>query len=418
MARGAVAVIVSRRTVLGLVPLMPAAIGAVGQGSAPGRLRRFVSGLGGFYLIEPDGRVKVWPLGASVNGRYLALDHDRVVPQYVAQEAPALRGATAIAAGYAGYAVMADGRVLAWGDNANGLLGNTSRGELEATAQPHPPVSTPTPTLPMPKVVDVATMAEHVLALTAEGTVFAWGNGQAGQLGIGDLPVINFKTHTPASIAYVPFPIQVPGLAGVVGIAAGMKHSLAVMKDGTIMAWGENRFGQLGDGTVVNRTRRVAVSGITNAVAVAVGGRDYSAALLADGTVMTWGLGHEGLGHPFEREGPNPIPARVPGVTGATAIACGAQHVLALSATGRVIAWGRENVLRPVGHPGIPPPTPAAVPNITTARAVFAGSVSSQALLADGTMMVWGALPSLWFSVEGGSGDASRFPVPMVVKGL
>jgi hypothetical protein len=92
--------------------------------------------------------------------------------------------------------------------------------------------------------------------------------------------------------------------------------------------------------------------------------------------------------------------------------------MLALARNGRVIAWGTENVYRPVGHPSIVATQPAAVPFITNARAVFAGALSSQALLDDGGFMVWGALPSLAFRVDGGDGSGSRFPIPMVVKGL
>ena len=383
---------------------------------APARLRRFASGTGGYYVIEPDGRVKVWTVQQNVKGVQLGLGHDRVVPPYVAQEVPTLRGATRIAGSAASYAVMPDGRVLAWESSWSGLLGNTSRAEFERTAQPLPSVTIPTPTVPIPKIVDVAAGSTHVLALTADGTVFAWGNAQAGQLGIGDLPIINFKTRVPDTSYYLPFPSQVPGLTGVVSIAAGSKFSLALLKDGSIRAWGENQYGQLGDGTTENRLRPVAVTGIANAVAVSAGGLDYSAALLADGTVMTWGYGNGALGRPGIRQrSVNPIPTRVPGVSGVTSIAAGAFQILALTGAGRVLSWGDGNVFHPVGHPA--PNTPAVVPLPMTARAVFTDSQTSLALLADDTFMVWGALPSLAFRVDGAN-DGSTFPIPMIVKGL
>ena len=409
--------IVSRRTMLGLLPATPIALRALAQDAAPARLRRFAAGTGGYYVIEPDGRVKVWTVQQNVKGAQIGLGHDRLVPLYVAQEVPALRGATRIASGAASYAVMADGRLLAWESNWSGLLGNTSLAEFERTAQPHPPVPTPTPTLPMPKIVDVAAGSTHVVALTADGTVFAWGNAQAGQLGIGDLPVINFTTRVRDTTYYVPFPTQVAGLTDVVSIAAGSKYSLALLKDGSIRAWGENQHGQLGDGTTQNRLRTVAVRGITNAVAVSAGGLDYSAALLADGTVMTWGYGNGALGRPVRGGSANPIPTGVAGVTGVTAITAGAFQILALTAAGRVLSWGDGNVFHPVGHPGTASTTPAFVTLPMTARAVFTASQTSLALLADGTFMVWGALPSLVFRVDGAN-DGSTFPVPMVVKGL
>jgi alpha-tubulin suppressor-like RCC1 family protein len=277
----------------------------------------------------------------------------------------------------------------------------------------------PTATLPMPKVVDVDAGAKHVIALAADRTVFTWGNGQLGQLGIGGLPVINFRSRLPEVPAYLPFPVQVTGLEGVIGIAAGTDFSLALLKDGTVKAWGDNQYGQLGDGTRENRSRPVTVGGITNAVAVAAGGLDYSAALLRDGTVMTWGLGNGAFGRPgITRRSANPTPMLVPGVTGATAIAAGSQHMLALTAAGKVLSWGDVNVYDPIGRSG-QPIAPGIVPLNANARAVFAGSLSSQALLDDGTFMAWGFLPSLWFRVDrDGGSELSRFPIPMVVKGM
>lgn len=411
--------IITRRTALGLVPLMPSAMRALTQTAArPARLR-WLTGGPISYLIEPDGRVMVWTTGPNnEKGTRLGLTDDREVRPFLAQQAPALRGAIKIAHGSASYAVMSDGRVLAWGDNWNGLLGNTPLSELEATSVPHPPAPTPTSTLSMPKVVDVVSQGKHVLALTAEGAVFAWGNGQAGQLGIGDMPIVNFKRGYPDVTAYIPYPIQVPGLTNVTAVDAGTDYSLALLKDGSVKAWGDNRFGQLGDGTVETRKRPVAVRGIANAIAIASGG-SFSAALLADGTVMTWGWGSGGLGWPgFKYQSANPVPTPVPDVIGMVAIACGSQHMLALAGNGRVVAWGTENVYHPVGHPAIVATRPAAVPLITNARAVFAGALLSEALLDDGTFMVWGALPSRQFRVDGQDESGTRFPIPMVVKGL
>jgi alpha-tubulin suppressor-like RCC1 family protein len=366
------------------------------------------------YIIEPDGVVKFWT--TDPNGVKSPSGDDLTFPPYIAQEFAALKGALTIAgAEGASYAVMPDGRVLAWGSNWNGLLGNTTLAELEVRSEPHPPVPMPVATQPVPKVMDVAAQGRHVLALTAEGTVYAWGNGQVGQLGIGEMPIINFKAHLPGPMAYVPFPIRVPGLTGVSAIAAGSAHSLALLKDGSLMAWGENQYGQLGDGTSTNRTKPVAVSGITNATAVDAGS-EYSMALLADGTVMTWGYGSAALGRPkIETRSVNSTPTPVPGVTGITAIAAGGAHALALRQDGGIISWGHENVYRPVGHRTEPP---GPVPLITTARAILAGSLSSAAVLRDGTIMVWGALPSLFYRLDLGSQDASIYPVPMVVKGL
>jgi len=407
----------TRREALALLPAFPVALGALAQTSpASPRVRRIVSG-SGLFVMEPDGRVKGWTTSPNFKARYLGLsdDPDQIMPIRVAVDVPPLNGVTKIALGTSSYAVTADGRVLAWGSTENGLLGNTPLADLKVTRYPHPPGPTPSFTLPMPKVVDVDSQNAHVLALTTEGTVYAWGNGQAGQLGVGHMPIVSLGGNLPEPLVYIPFPTRVPDLENVVAIAAGPKHSLAVMKDGTVRAWGENRYGEVGDSTVEMRNSPVAVRGITSAVAVAAGG-GYSLAVLADGSVMSWGMAGGWLGRPTTgRRTADPVPAVVPGASDVTAIAAGAQHVLALTGTGRVLAWGDENAGQ-VGH--ATPGRPGPVPTIASARAVHATGLSSYAALADGRIMVWGILPSISFRTDGADAEAAHFPVPLLVKGL
>jgi alpha-tubulin suppressor-like RCC1 family protein len=407
----------TRREALALLPAVPAAFAALAQTPpAPARLRRLVSN-GRSYIIEADGRVKAWTTSPNTKAMYLGLDGDadRIVPRWVAVEVTPIEGATTIALGTSSYAVTPDGRVLAWGSTENGLLGNTPMSELELTRYPHPPAPMPTFTLSMPKVIDVSSQRAHVLALTAEGTVFAWGNGQVGQLGIGRMPVISLGGNLPEPLVYLPFPVRVPELEGVTAIATGSNHSIALLKDGTVRAWGENRYGEVGDGTVVQRHAPVTVRGVANAVAIAAG-PGSSFAVLADGGVVSWGAA-AALGRPTtaRRGGGDPVPAPVPGASGVTAISAGAQHAVALTSTGRVLAWGEENVGQ-VGH--ATPAKAGPVPTITTARTVYATAASSFAILADGTILVWGALPSLSFRIDGADGEAAHFPIPLIVKGL
>src|SRR5665213_1602411 len=89
-------------------------------------------------------------------------------------------------------------------------------------------------------VVSIAAGASHSLALKNDGTVWAWGDNGAGELGDGTTTQRNT-------------PLQVSGLTGVVAVAAGHFHSLAVKSDGTVWAWGDNNSGDLGDGTTTQR---------------------------------------------------------------------------------------------------------------------------------------------------------------------
>jgi alpha-tubulin suppressor-like RCC1 family protein len=87
----------------------------------------------------------------------------------------------------------------------------------------------------------------HCLALKADGTIWAWGYNRSGQLGDGT--TINKS-----------FPVQVSGLSGAITIVAGGTHSLAIKSDGTVWAWGDNGFGELGDGSTTNSSFPVQVA--------------------------------------------------------------------------------------------------------------------------------------------------------------
>ena len=279
-----------------------------------------------------------------------------------------------------------------------------------------PNSSVPVPLAVTFDAVDVCTQDLHALALARDGTVYAWGRSDFGQLGIGPLPIINFKTRTPAAMAFVPFPVRIPGLTDVVAIAAGRRHGLAMLKDGTVRAWGENRSGQVGDGTTLRRDAPVPVLGVRNAVAIAAGDGELSAALLADGTVMTWGGNDEGgLGRaPFNK--PSPTPALVPGVRGVRAIEVGLRHMIALTETGSVITWG-NNGFGSLGRPR-EDNVPGVVPSVTNVQSICASHGVCVAVLASGRIMTWGSSVRPWNRPEGSEADISRSPILFWLDGL
>jgi alpha-tubulin suppressor-like RCC1 family protein len=137
----------------------------------------------------------------------------------------------------------------------------------------------------------------HALALRADGTVQAWGDNYAGQLGDGT---------TTSRLT----PVPVPGLTDVFTLTAGSSHSLALRTDGSTRAWGYNAYGQLGDGTFTHRLSPVQVPSLTGVASLASSSSAFhSLALRTDGTLRAWGNNAFGqLGNGTAEVLPTPVP--------------------------------------------------------------------------------------------------------------
>ncbi|MGW8359680.1 RCC1 domain-containing protein [Streptomyces wedmorensis] len=242
------------------------------------------------------------------------------------------------------------------------------------------------------------------LALLGDGTVLSWGGNTSGQLGNG--------TTTPQG-----FPAAVAGLSGVSSIAAaGGSFALAV-RGGRVLAWGTNPYGQLGNGAATPdkdgpATRPVAVQSL-NRVKDVSGGCNHSVALREDGTVWSWGRnanGQLGIGTRTDRN----TPQKVPGLDDVVAIAAGCTHTLALTAEGTVKAWGLNSKGQLGNDSTEDSPVPVDVQHLDDVTKVFAGAYQSYALLADGTVRAWG------WNGHGQLGDGTTVDrtTPVPVPGL
>jgi alpha-tubulin suppressor-like RCC1 family protein len=289
-----------------------------------------------------------------------------------------LSGARAIAAGGRhDLALLSDGTVLAWGDDTFGQLGNgvaSANGDSEAAA----PVSG------LSGVTAVAAGEEHSLALLSDGRVLAWGDNAEGQLGDG--------STTSSAV-----PVPVKGLTGVKAIAAGSLFSLALLADGTVLAWGSNADGQLGDDSLTDSDVPVPVQGLKGVTAISAGGR-FALALLSDHTVMSWGDNEEdqlGDGMDVSTQSLSTVPVPVVDLTGVQAIRAGFQHAVALLSSGVVMDWGDNGffqLARPNGFPGgiSDSDTPLTVPGLPKATSIAAGGLFSLAVVAGGKVLSWG----------------------------
>jgi alpha-tubulin suppressor-like RCC1 family protein len=300
--------------------------------------------------------------------------------------------------------VWANTRPFAWGWNSKGQLGDSSQ-----TQRQLPVPVTATGVLAGKTVVALAAGGVHSLALCSDGTVFAWGDNTYGQLGDNSTNSYNVPVAVNTDSG-------VSALSGkvVVGITAGLNHSLALCSDGTLAAWGFNRYGQLGDNTNRNRLAPVAVntnsgSALHGRTVVAIAaGFDHNLALCGDGTVAAWGRNLDGeLGNNTGGFGVQSLlPVAVstdPNLSAlsgklVTAIAASYGHSMALCSDGTVAAWG----LNTYGELGDNTLTgrlvPVAVntdPTISalfgkTVTAIAAGGFHSLAVCSDGTVAAWG----------------------------
>jgi alpha-tubulin suppressor-like RCC1 family protein len=273
-------------------------------------------------VLKNDGTV--WGWGDNSGGELGITGFPNGQPHPV--QVVGISDVVAIAAGYNySLALKSDGTVWAWGSQVYGELGTgASSGN---------PNTTPTQVVGLSGVVVAiaAGYANHSLAVQSDGTVWAWGNNAYGELGNGTINNSNV-------------PIQVPGLSGMIAVAAGYEFSLALKNDGTVWAWGLNAYGALGTATTTNHSAVPLQAAISGVVAVSAG--THSLALRNDGTVWAWGYNQYGeLGNGTNSgAGANPSPAPVSGLSGVGAISAGENYSLAIvpnvGAAGQTITFG------------------------------------------------------------------------------
>jgi alpha-tubulin suppressor-like RCC1 family protein len=335
------------------------------------------------WPTQPTVLKALWGWGKDAEGELG--DNKSGVNSYVpvAVDLPPDLGILAVSAGYYhNLALLEDGRVWGWGTNEHGQLGNNSPVN---SARPVPVVD-PTTNGELKGIVAVAAGGDgrHSVALTKEGTVLTWGQDDWGQLGRSG-PLVDHVTT----------PVKVTDLDHVTAVTAGGWHTLALRADGTLWSWGANNYGQLGDGTIhgsIECTRRRVLTLEAKVTAMAAGNW-HSLAVLDNGTVWAWGNNDTGQLGNAAAPVPSGTPVQVqfpPKTAAPIAVAGGYNFSLALLSDGTVWAWGYGGF----GSMGNGKPdswhTPTLV-SVPAARAIAAGAYHGAAILTDGTVKTWGA---------------------------
>jgi alpha-tubulin suppressor-like RCC1 family protein len=265
-------------------------------------------------------------------------------------------------------AIRTDGTLWSWGTNGNGQLGN---GTSSNAAQP-----TPTQVGTATTWQAVSAGAFHGLALQTNGTLWAWGFNGWGALG------------SPAAPANQLTPLQVGTATTWRSVSAGYSHSAAVRADGTLWAWGDNRYSQLGDGTTTQQNAPVQVATGANWQTVSAG-QFYTTALRQDNSYWAWGYHSNGqLGN---GRGPQLIPYELTTPDTWRGINAGAFHTLAIGPNSTLWSWG-SNTAGQLGNGTTTDqrqPTQIGAPTVSW-RTASGGYTHSAAISLDGTLWTWG----------------------------
>ncbi len=293
-----------------------------------------------------------------------------------------------------GYAVYSHGELRMWGRNISGQNGKTASTTPDKTALLVANAG---------DVVEATGGGNHTLVLRRDGTVGAWGRYKHGQLGDGRTTIAP-DIETPWADAVPNDVVGTNGtgtLSGVVAIAAGLEHSLALMEDGTVMGWGKGWRGQLGTGNGSSSGVPRPVVGIPPAVAITAGAY-HSLVVDENGELWCFGWNSQGQcgNNATSNDVQTPVHVLGPGgtgfLTGVVAASAGWQHSMALLDDGSVWCFGDNgNGQCGIGTKDSPKLTPVQVKGIggtgtLAASRIEAGFFFNTATTTTGTLVGWG----------------------------
>lgn len=263
------------------------------------------------------------------------------------------------------YAVKPDGSLWVWGFNTVGQLGIGNTTNQASPLQLNNPINT---------WLSISAGATYSLAVRTNGTLWAWGENNVGQLGDGTTTNRTVQTQIGADTKWT-------------SAVAGQDHSVGLKADGTLWAWGHNNFGQLGDGTGSDRSSPTQIGSGTNWVSIAAGA-EHSIGLRADGTLWTWGhnnYGQLGDGSTTDRN----APAQLGTDNNWASVAAGNFYCLALKTNGTLWAWG-QNANGQLGDGSTTDKSSPVQIGTATWTSITANSYHSMGIRSNGTLWCWG----------------------------
>ena len=309
-------------------------------------------------------------------------------------------------------ALSTNGDLVSWGGNQYGEFGDYTH--IGSTNAVH--------VVGLTNIVSIASGLNRSLALDANGSLWAWGwntddGGYENSTGLpiqvpemtgvtaiaahgnnnGDDGLYEFSSAVKFDgsvwtwFGFGSVPVQIAGISNAVTVAIGAYHTLCLKVDGTVLAWGGNYFGELGNGTTTDSDTPVQVTGLSNIVSICAGD-NHSLALDSNGSVWAWGFDQYGqLGDgQTGAYAYSDVPVMLTGLSNVVAIAAGTSHSLAIDSSGNLWAWG-DNEFNQLAELGISNTNlPTEVAGLTNIISIGAGSDASVAMDGNGNLWQWG----------------------------
>lgn len=288
-------------------------------------------------------------------------------------------------------AIKADGTLWAWGKNTWGALGKSTQINYSSPVQIGQEAYWS----------QIAAGVDHSLAMSDSGVIFAWGLNKYGQLGLGEIDEIKED-----NLYLVTVPTLVANTAvsstATTAIGHNSKFYATVKTDGTLWAWGNNVYGQLGDGTTLSKSSPVQVGTANNWIQVAQG-QFHTVAIDTDGKIWSWGRNNYGqLGDGTFNN--SSTPNQIGSSTIWSKVVCGLNSTMAIKTNGTLWGWGR-NERGELGNgttTNVLAPTQIGSSTIWSQVAISSGH--TVAVKTNGTLWSWGS------NTHGQLGDGTRLP--------
>jgi alpha-tubulin suppressor-like RCC1 family protein len=290
----------------------------------------------------------------------------------ISRSSPVQVGATTtwyqIAAGASNsLAIKTDGTMWSWGSNDSGRLG------LNDIVYRSSPVQIGALTT----WSQISAGGNFNLAIKTDGTMWSWGDDGFGRLGLN-------QPDTDQSS-----PVQIGALTTWSQVSAGGGHSLAIKTDGTMWSWGRGLNGRLGLDDTINKSSPTQIGALTTWSQIAAGSTGHSLAVKTDGTLWSWGEGGGGpLG--LNDQVYHSSPVQVGALTTWSQIAAGNTNSLAIKTDGTMWSWGVNTYGRLGHNDVIARSSPVQIGALTTWSQIAAGNAHSLAIKTDGTLWSWG----------------------------